>query len=271
MRLLKKVARATAGRLGYELVPGSRTTVRFENFANLARAYEAGLNDAEDLIPPDDARPHLLARLRGTPPTEAYHIIQGLWRTRNLEGDVCEFGVAQGETSALIANELLRSGSRTLHLFDSFAGLPRPTAMDELKDDIFSLGSMAAYEGTMSCPEDMVRARLASVSFPEQRTVVHKGFVESVLATDPALPRRVSFAYLDFDFYEPIKLTLEYLHGVTPPGAVVIVDDYDFFSTGAKTAVDEFVAAQNREGAVYDCLVPPPERFGHFAVLTRRA
>lgn len=273
MGLIKNAVRATVGGLGYDLVPRTAPTVRFENFSNLARAYEQMLNDAEPLIPSDEMRPKLLARLRGTPPTEAYAIVQGLWRSRDVAGDVCEFGVAQGETSALIANEIVRMGNgKTLHLFDSFEGLPKPTEKDELKDDVFGLGSMEAYTGTMSCGEEMVRARLAAISFPEERHVIHKGFVEPVLAAGGQdLPRQVSFAYLDFDFYEPIKVTLEYLHAIMPRGAVVVVDDYDFFSTGAKTAVDEFVEARNQGGRVYDCVVPPPERYGHFAVLTRVA
>lgn len=40
------------------------------------------------------------------------------------------------------------------------------------------------------------------------------------------LPKQVSFAYVDFDFYEPIKVVLAYLHGMTRPGAIFVVDDY---------------------------------------------
>jgi hypothetical protein len=47
------------------------------------------------------------------------------------------------------------------------------------------------------------------------------------------------------------------------------VDDYDFFSTGAKTATDEFVQAKRAAGTEYECFVPN-KRLGHFAVLTRK-
>ena len=202
-------------------------------------------------LAPDVQRARLLARLLGTPPGEAYYIVAALAQAVAIDGDVCEFGVAQGETSALIASEIRDTG-KTLHLFDSFEGLPTPSDKDELKDDIFALGSMAAYAGTMSCPEDMVRARLAAISFPPHRYVVHKGFIDAVIDTDRGLPQRVSFAYVDFDFYEPTKVALEYLDGVLAAGATVVVDDYDFFSTGAKTAVDEFVAERAAAGVVYD-------------------
>ncbi len=71
-------------------------------------------------------------------------------RALGLDGDVCEFGVAQGATSALIANEI-RGTEKDLWLFDSFEGLPKPTDHDILIDDIFNLGSIDRYQGTMAC------------------------------------------------------------------------------------------------------------------------
>jgi O-methyltransferase len=48
------------------------------------------------------------------------------------------------------------------------------------------------------------------------------------------------------------------------------VDDYDFFSTGAKTAVDEFLEEKNSNTMIYECLVPNA-RYGYFAVLTKKS
>lgn len=274
MRLLKRGVKALLNLFGYDVVPKSGSpvatppVVRVENFANLAAAYELKLNAHEQLVRADDVRPKLLGRLLGTPPSEAYFIVEGLARSRDLPGDVCEFGVAQGETSALIANEIAPLHGKRLHLFDSFEGLPKPTEKDQLKDDIFSLGSIEAYAGTMSCAEDMVRGRLNAISFPPERYSIHKGFIEQLIHEDKGLPKQVCFAYVDFDFYEPIKIALDFLHRATPPGAVIVVDDYDFFSTGAKTAVDEFVAAHAASGTPYQCHVPD-ERYGKFAVLTK--
>ncbi len=176
--------------------------------------------------------------------------MHALAKTRNVAGDVCEFGVAQGETCPLIANEIIET-DKVLPLFDSFQGLPPPTAQDQLKDDIFDLGAMEAYTVTMALPESMVRARLAAVGFPPSRFRIHRGFIEELIQVDPDLPREVSFAYLDFDLYEPIKIGLEFLHNVVRSGSILIVDDYDFFSTGVKTAVDEFVQEKNAEEKHY--------------------
>lgn len=271
MKAIKKIIQGALSVFGYRLYRTSRypVLVRFENFVNLARAFEHSFAGLEDSAGADDTRYRLMARLLGTPPSEACFIVQALDQCRDLDGDVCEFGVAQGETSALIANEILPLETKRYHLFDSFEGLPEPTEKDQLKDDIFALGSMSAYAGKMSCPEDMVISRLRAVSFPERRYEIHKGFIEQTIREDANLPDRVSFAYVDFDFYEPIKIALEYLDGVTQSGAKFVVDDYDYFSTGAKAAVDEFLEEKNRDQTRYECLVPDP-RYGHFAVLTKR-
>ena len=67
----------------------------------------------------------------------------------------------------------------------------------------------------------------------------------------------------------PIKLTLEFLHQVTSNDAIIIVDDYGHFSSGAKTAVDEFVEEKNSSAKVYECLIPNTQ-YGHFAVLAMK-
>jgi hypothetical protein len=128
---------------------------------------------------------------------------------------------------------------------------------------------MSAYAGRMACPEKMVRANLKAALFPPKRYVVHKGFFDQVLREGANLPKEISFAYLDFDFYEPIKIALDFIDHKTTVGSIIIVDDYDFFSTGVKVAVDEFLEIKNSDTLIYDCLVPN-SCYGHFAVLTRK-
>lgn len=272
MKFFKQIAKQLILDDYEELHRESGTPIWFDNFKNLAQAYEQLLNESgrsKQQIAPNETRLKLLPRLLGTPPSEAYFIIQALAECKNLAGDVCEFGVAQGETSALIANEIFLDSTKTFHLFDSFEGLPKPSDQDDLMHDIFSLGRMEDYTGKMSCMEDFVLARLQALSFPPERYVIHKGFFEEVIDRDDQLPEQVCFAYVDFDFYEPIKLVLEFLHQRTSSGAVIIVDDYNFFSTGPKLAVDQFVQAKNLDQPLYECFVPNSQ-YGHFAILTRK-
>lgn len=188
----------------------------------------------------DAIKSALLCKLIGTSIGEALYIINSIQNCKELDGDICEFGVAQGATSALMAYEITDT-SKNIWLYDSFEGLPAPSEKDTLKDDIFGLGSMDAYKGKMSCKEVLVKKKLAEISFPSERTKVVKGFVENTIIIKNNYPKDVCFAYVDFDFYEPIKLALEFLDEHLSPRGIIIVDDYDFFSTGAKTAVDEFL------------------------------
>jgi O-methyltransferase len=214
-------------------------------------------------LPEQPGRPELLAKLLGTGISEAMYILSELHVALNLPGDVCEFGVAQGATSALLANEI-RSTNKQLWLYDTFTGLPKPSAKDQLKDDIFGLGSMERYEGEMRCDPTELEARLAQIGFPKERYQVRAGRVEQTLRNG-AGPAAVCFAYIDFDFYEPIAHALDYLDHHLSPGGRIVVDDYDFFSTGVKAAVDEFV---QRHGRRYDLIHPQPFA-GKFCLLRK--
>lgn len=227
--------------------------------AELLELYKAfvlpGLEAKED-------REHVLAELIGTTVGEGIYLIYHLQEALKVEGDICEFGVAQGATSRLIASEIMAT-ERTLWLFDSFEGLPAPAKEDRLIDDIFNLGSIDKYEGTMRCQEEEVRRKLAGIQFPEARTRILKGWIkESLKRSD--LPTTVAFAYVDFDFYEPIRDALEYLDRVMPAGGRILVDDYGFFSEGAQLAVDQFRA----ERPHFSFEMPLPAA-GHFAMLIK--
>ncbi|WP_243438758.1 TylF/MycF family methyltransferase [Fundidesulfovibrio soli] len=184
-------------------------------------------------------RAPLMTDLLGTSLGEAVYLLDTLLRCLPLPGDVCEFGICQGATSAFMANEIMDTG-KSLWLYDSFQGLPKPGEKDELLDDIFGLGHIGKYHGTMRCGREVVEGRLERLGFPAERTRIVPGFLEETLTPD-ALPHQVCFAYLDMDFHEPTLLALRALHGRVPEGGVLMVDDYGFFSSGVKTAVHEFL------------------------------
>jgi O-methyltransferase len=266
---MKSILKKTAKYFGYEIIQAKNKSktleVRTENFDELCHAYEHLFGSKFGELPQNIKRIEIMRSLLGTATPEAYFIVNSINKTRSVEGDICEFGVAQGVTSMLIANEILESGQKHLHFFDSFEGLPKPTEHDTLKDDIFKLGKMEEYEGTMKYPEKMLINNLRSINFPENRYSVHKGFIEDLIVDKDQFPEKVSFAYLDFDFYEPTKLVLEYLDKHTDKGAIVMIDDYDWFSTGIKKVVDSFISDNNERYELYI----PDNVFGHFAILTK--
>ena len=210
-------------------------------------------------LPPREGRARELSDLIGTTVSEAIYVVKHLHDGLKVLGDICEFGVAQGATSKLLATEIMPLADRKFWLFDSFEGLPAPTKEDRLINDIFKLGTMANYKGTMASPETEVLDKLASVNFPRERIKVKKGWVRDTIKNGE-LPAQVAFAYVDFDFYDPIKDALEFLDTRMPAGGRIVVDDYGYFSEGAQLAVDQFVKAA---GGRYTFELPLPFA-GHF-------
>jgi O-methyltransferase len=210
-------------------------------------------------------REQLLRGLIGTDLPEAMFLLHYLQQARDSgPGDICEMGVAQGATSALLANEILDDGDRSLWLYDSFSGLSVPSSEDLLIDDVFNLGSIHKYAGTMAFPQEFVREQVSGVGLPASRTRVVAGFIHSdVPPVD--LPATVAFAYLDFDLYEPILVGLRLLHPRCRPGSVLMVDDYRFFSSGPETAVKEFMTQYPDEYQLFEA----PEYAGSFCALRR--
>jgi O-methyltransferase len=187
----------------------------------------------------------LIQDLKGTSLVEALNIVESIMSIINLEGDICEFGVAQGKTSKLMAY-LIKDTKKRLYLFDSFKGLPKPSKEDVLKDDIFKLGSMKSYEGKMSHNKLKVISELQSIKFNLDRVEINEGFFNQNNINTFKIPDIISFAYIDFDFYQPTYDVLITIQKRLISGSILIVDDYDFFSTGAKTAVDEWHKINNQ-------------------------
>jgi len=250
--------------LGWEILRLD-TKVPRDTFDSLVKAYEFEITKTRPLIGRRPRRHKILGDLIGTSPSEAYFIIESLARTQHLGGDVCEFGVAQGRTSSLIANELLGT-KRKLHLFDSFSGLPAPSVQDELINDIFGLGEMSAYEGLMKVPFKGVTRVIDALGIPKDAVVIHPGFIEQTLRNSSQLPKTVTFAYIDFDFYNGISAALSFVDDASVVGTEVIVDDYNFFSSGVKLAVDSF--QQTTKTNSWTCNVAD-EVNGFFATLVR--
>lgn len=217
-------------------------------------------------LPVGNERRHkLMAKLEGTSPGEAMYIMNALHASLKFPGDICEFGIAQGATSTLMANEISPTDKK-IWLFDSFEGLPRPTQKDVLIDDIFNLGSMEKYQGVLAHKQHEVIERLNEIHFPFNRVQIVPGFIEKTI-NKPGLPQQVCFAYVDFDFYEPIKIALKFLDSRMVVGCHIVVDDYGWFSAGAQTAVDEFVAEYKPKWE----LSLPHKQAAKFAVLKKIA
>lgn len=162
----------------------------------------------------------------------------------NISGDVVECGVWRGGSMMLVAYALdyFNDRTRDLYLFDTFAGMTKPSEIDtDLSNvdyhqrwkDITQQGGMMGFGDTV----EGVKANLMLTGYPEQRMHFVAG---DVLQTIPAtVPSRIALLRLDTDWYQSTLHELEHLYELLVPHGVLIIDDYGSYR-GARKATDEF-------------------------------
>jgi hypothetical protein len=181
-----------------------------------------------------------------------------------LEGDVVECGVWKGGSSMLAALALQSVGDTTRHLwlYDTFSGMTEPTGRDvdlagrAARDEWSAQAARAANganaangakgggdAGWCASPLDEVKAALASTGVAPQRLHFVVGKVEETIPKEA--PAKIALLRLDTDWYESTKHELLHLWPRLVSGGLLIVDDYGHWA-GARAAVDEFLAAQQR-------------------------
>jgi O-methyltransferase len=160
---------------------------------------------------------------------------------RAVPGDVVECGVWKGGSAMLAALTLdrLEDRERTLHLFDTFAGMTEPTdadgqaALREWREKERGDHNEWCYSSL-----EEVEANMRSTGYPAERMTLVEGKVEETLP-DRA-PESIALLRLDTDWYESTYHELVHLYPRLEPGGVLIIDDYGYWS-GARRAVDRYL------------------------------
>jgi len=151
---------------------------------------------------------------------------QELKKVISLDGDVFECGVYKGGTAMLLST--LVSKHKTLHLFDTFEGVPEPNP----KKDVYKGGEWS--EASLGEVKEAVNFmnHACKVKF-------YKGFIpDTFKGLDDV---KISFAHIDVDIYQSYLDCLEFIYPKMVDGGIIIFDDYGFEDCiGAKLAVDEF-------------------------------
>lgn len=151
-----------------------------------------------------------------------------------IRGDVVEFGCYVGTTSVYLAKTILDTDKK-LFVYDSFEGLPEKT-----KEDVSSLGE-PFKAGELCAPKKQFINNIIKAKVPMPR--IKKAWFSELIGDD--LPEKISFAFLDGDYYESIKTSLKLIEPKLSPDAVIIVHDYGNQALpGAAKAVDEWLAAR---------------------------
>lgn len=150
---------------------------------------------------------------------------------RGILGDAVEFGCFVGTTSVFLARDLEKTDKK-LYLYDSFEGLPPKSQEDD------SPAGLQFKTGELLATKKQLIKNLKQANVPMPR-ITKSWFYE---LRDDEIPAKISFAFLDGDYYysvlDPLKLIWEHL----APGATIVVDDYaNEALPGAAKAVDEWL------------------------------
>lgn len=163
----------------------------------------------------------------------------------NLQGDLVECGVAQGGCSALMALKAFENNreGRKIWLFDSFEGLPEPTAKDfrnGIKGDFIRPLSKGSCLGTVKQVEDL----FARLGIDKKNVKIVKGWFQKTLPEYKNKINKISLLRIDADWYKSTKYCLESLYDKVVNKGFIVIDDYGT-CVGAKKALDEFLEKKN--------------------------
>lgn len=160
----------------------------------------------------------------------------------HIAGDIVECGVWRGGSTMAAALTLAQhnSLSRTLYLFDTFEGMPPPTAHDTEHGTGRSAADILATKEEIFVAKatlDGVQRNLAITKYPSDRIVFIPGKVEDTIPL--RAPTTIALLRLDTDWYESTKHELVELWPRLVSRGILIIDDYGHWS-GARKAVDEY-------------------------------
>lgn len=155
-----------------------------------------------------------------------------------VSGDIAEFGTMTGRTANVLAQFLVevetqwsdsqrRHGiaPRNLHLFDSFIGLPTPSAQADLDSPHVKAG---LWDRNL-CRGISAQELRSQVQrhLPAHRVKIYEGWFSDTLSQLPP-ETRFALVHVDSDFYESAIQVLDHLfkHQMVSPGAMILFDDW---------------------------------------------
>jgi len=160
-------------------------------------------------------------------PDRCYFLMSLASYASNLPGDFAECGVYKGGT-ALLLSRVMNSQGKTLHLFDSFKGLPQVGKEEEQwwQPGQFEIESVDSVKQLLQDFSDMIDIRPGWI--PE----TFSGLENCEYA----------FAHIDVDLYQSTLDCCEYFYPRMVPGGIFLFDEYGCPSAlGEKDAVDQFL------------------------------
>jgi O-methyltransferase len=154
---------------------------------------------------------------------------------QGIHGSFVECGVRNGGSAAVIAAVAERYSKRDVWLFDSWEGLPDPTAHDMTHDG--QPGYRGQALGHMERVKDLLFTKM---NLDPKKIHLEKGWFDKTIPIVKENLGQIALLNLDCDWYDSVKFCMEELYPRVVTGGFVFVDDY-FYWQGAKKAIDEFM------------------------------
>ena len=164
---------------------------------------------------------------------------------RKIPGDLIECGVWRGGASLFMRGLLKAHGitERTLHLVDSFDGLPK--ASTDADDDSWSVSEV------LKVPLESVQGAFERYGLLDNQVQFHKGyFRDSLPAFRETFKGRIALLRMDGDMYESTTDILYNLVDLMSPGACIVVDDW--LIPVCQRAVKDFFATHSIEPRIHE-------------------
>jgi len=161
-----------------------------------------------------------------------------------IRGDFVEAGVWRGGAS-IIAKKFL-GVERSYYLYDTYAGMTRPTVYDYRTNDKDNSSTAEKWNkldrgsanGWVNASLSEVKSNFKKFDLLDKTINFIVGDVTRTLV-DGIKPREISILRLDTDFYDSTLIELQVLYPLLVKGGVLILDDYGHWN-GARRAVDEY-------------------------------
>jgi O-methyltransferase len=159
----------------------------------------------------------------------------------NIDGDVVELGCYVGESSKYLMKTLVETNSdKKLYVYDSFEGLP------DLSKWEMNTGWRPR---TLVTSEDVLTSNFIENNLPTP--IITKGWFKDI--PEDNLPEKISFAFLDGDFYDSIYDSLVKVYDRVVDGGYIFFHDYKRNDLpGVEAAIKDFFELKGIENNVIE-------------------
>jgi hypothetical protein len=180
---------------------------------------------------------------------QLFDLIQFISQTKNIPGDVVEYGSLYGGSGAVLAEAINYFGRKKLWLFDTFSGIPTSKyGLDFHWNNSFSDNSFSEVKDIFSDLENVE---------------VVQG---NICDTYDRVQNKISFGYLASDTYESGEILLNFMWPKLNIGGIIAVCDYGSYPNALPLTVyvDNFTKNIEQNAFIYR-----PEKCGIVIMKTK--